>query len=179
MKTKSPNTIKAQIIDWAKFVILLFFIYIAVNNTFEITRVLGHSMDPTLKDQSFIAVNKLSTHFREPKFGEVVIIQEVDIGYNIIKRVIGIPGDTVAIKDGTVYVNKVPVPEIYTLGKSYDMEEVKVTKGFIFILGDNRTPGESLDSRDPDIGLVAITSVKGYAMISLYPMYRIMKPLDI
>lgn len=175
----TPVTLKAQIIEWVKFGILLIIIFMVVTKSVGITRVYGHSMDPTLRDQSWVAVNKLSTYLRSPKYGEVVIAREPGKGYDIIKRVIGVPGDTVAIQDGTVYVNDMPLPEIYTLGEPWDMEEVEVTQGNIFIMGDNRTPGESLDSRDPDMGQIPIKSVKGYVMISLFPMYRIMKPLEI
>lgn len=175
----TPDTLKAQILDWLKFGILLIIIFTIVTNSFGITRVYGHSMDPTLKDHSLVAVNKLSTYYRSPKYGEVVIVRQPGKGYNIIKRVIGIPGDTVAIQNGTVYLNGVPLPEIYTLGEPWDMAELEVTQGHIFIMGDNRTPGESLDSRDPDVGLISIKSIKGYVMISIFPMYRIMKPLEI
>lgn len=179
MEAKKDISPKAYIIDWIRFGLMMAAIYFGVTHSFGLTRVFGHSMDPTLKDGSLIAVNKLTAHLGKPKFGDVVIIHEKDKGYDIIKRVIGQPGDTVTIKKGVVYVNGAPLPEIYTLGKSADMEEVTVSAGHIFIMGDNRTPGESLDSRDPSIGQVPASMVKGYALISLFPIYRIMMPLKL
>lgn len=76
-------------------------------------------MDASLKDGSILFINKLSSHIGKPDYGDVVVIK---IGnYKIIKRIIGLPGDTVSINSGTVYVNGSPLPEIYTLGKSNDI----------------------------------------------------------
>ena len=118
-------------------------------------------------------VNKLSTFISEPSHGDVVIIKEDD--FLIVKRVIGIPGDIIAISEGVLYVNNKPVSENYVLGTSNDMEPVTVEKDKIFIMGDNRTPGESLDSRDPNMGLISDERIKGYAIVSLYPFYTIKK----
>lgn len=177
MREKSKSKLKSEIIEWIRFIILLFIVYVIVTNTISITRVSGHSMDPTLQDGSWIAVNRLSTHFGKPKFGDVVIVSQEDKNYDIIKRIIGLPGDTVFIKGGTVFINDIPIPEVYTLGSSPDMEEITIEEDHIFILGDNRELGESLDSRDPSIGTIPINNIKGYAMISLFPTYTIMKPL--
>lgn len=133
-------------------------------------------MNPTIQDNSLLLMNKFSTKFGKPNHGDVIVVHE-EKGFDIIKRIIGLPGDTVCIKDGIVYVNEIPLPEIYTYGKSNDILPVKVEENKLFIMGDNRTPGESLDSRDPNIGTVPISSIKGYAVVSVSPFYKIMKPL--
>lgn len=168
---------KSSIKEWTKFILKLLIVYIIVNNSIGLTKVSGVSMSPTLRDGSLLIVNKLSTHISKPKHGDVIVINLQDKGYSIIKRVIGLPGDTVVIKDGVVYVNNSPLPEIYTDGKSDDMKEVKVEENKIFFLGDNRTPGESLDSRDEDMGTLPMSSIDGYAVVSILPAYKIMKPL--
>jgi signal peptidase I len=163
--------------EWIKFLAGLVVIYLLVTNTIGITRVSGHSMDPTLRDGSFLLVNKLSTFVSKPDFGDVVIVNEGD--YQIVKRVIGVPGDTVAIQGGVLYVNNVPIPEVYPLGKPNDMAPVTVEEGKMFIIGDNRTPGESLDSRDPSMGPISDELIEGYAVVSIFPFYKIMKPLEL
>ena len=178
-KKDEKLSLKAQILDWLKFGIKLILIYLVITNSVGFTKVYGDSMSPSLKDGSILMVNRLSSYFGSPKIGDVVIIREDGKEYDIVKRVIGLPGDTVAIKDGTVYVDDNPLPEIYALGEPNDMDKVLVPEGEIFVLGDNRTPGESLDSRDPSMGPVSIDDIKGYAVISLYPFYKIMKPLKI
>ncbi|MFD2442805.1 signal peptidase I [Bacillus sp. CGMCC 1.16607] len=177
-KNESVTSVKKNSVkEWIKFVITLVVIYLVVTNCIGITRVSGHSMDPTLKDGSFLFVNKLSTFISKPSYGDVVIVEEG--GYQIVKRVIGIPGDVVAIQKGVLYVNNMAIPEVYALGTPNDMEPVVVEKGYMFIMGDNRTPGESLDSRDPNIGPQPDSLVKGYAKFSIFPFYKIMKPLEL
>jgi signal peptidase I len=178
MENKVATKEKEGVLDWIKFIVKLVVICVLVNSSVGITRVIGHSMDPTLKNGSLLLVNKFSTYFGQPDHGDVVIIDD-GMGYDIIKRVIGLPGDKVSIKDGTVYVNESPLPEISVLGISDDMSEVVVEKDHLFIMGDNRAPGESLDSRSDDVGIVDISGIKEYALISLLPMYKIAKPLEI
>jgi signal peptidase I len=162
---------KNSILEWVKFLAGVLVVYLIVFYCIGITKVIGHSMDPTLKDGSFLFVNKLSTYISEPSYGDVVIVKEDD--RNIVKRVIGLAGDSVSIKEGVVHVNGKPIAEGYILGTSNDMEEITVAKGDIFILGDNRTPGESLDSRDPNMGPISDELIEGYAVVSLYPFYTI------
>ncbi|MFS0774570.1 signal peptidase I [Neobacillus sp. 3P2-tot-E-2] len=164
---------KNGIKEMIKFIAGLFVVYIIVSNTIGTTKVIGHSMDRTLKDGSFLFINKLSTFFSKPSHGDVVIIKEEDL--RIVKRVIGIPGDTVSIQGGVLYINNEPVPENYVLGTSNDMSPVTVEKGEVFIMGDNRAPGESLDSRDPKMGTISVEHIEGYAVVSLYPFYTIKK----
>lgn len=168
---------KSGMKEWLKFIISLVMVFLIVSNSVGLTKVMGNSMEPTLKDGSLLLINKLSTIFSKPSFGDVVIVDEG--GYQIVKRVIGVPGDTVAIQGGNLYINDILIPEVYELGTPNDMAPVTVGEGEIFIMGDNRTPGESLDSRDPNMGPISEGLVDGYAAVSLFPFYKIMKPLDL
>lgn len=176
---KEKVNMKTQVFDWIKFIAKLFIIYVLITNTIGLTKVSGLSMSPTLKDNSLILINKFSVHFGKPEYGDVAIINEQGKGYEIIKRVLALPGDKIFIKDGVVYVNNSPVPEVYSQGKSEDMKEQVVPEGSVFVIGDNREPGESLDSRDPNVGPQLISDIKGYAVVSLFPAYKISKPLKI
>src|SRR5689334_6715821 len=90
---------------------VLFFI---ARGTVQPFRVDGHSMDPTLHDTEFILVDKVSYHIGQPQRGDIVVFKfPGDTTRDFIKRVIGLPGDTVDIKNATVYVNGTPLPESY------------------------------------------------------------------
>lgn len=176
---QQETSLKSKGYEWTKFIVTLLIIYFFISNTIGFAKVSGFSMSPTLKDGSLLLVNRLSTHIGKPKQGDVAIINSKARGYEIIKRVMALPGDRISIKDGTVFVNGKSVPEVYTQGKSKDMKEVIVPNGCVFVIGDNRDPGESLDSRDSKIGPLPISDIKGYAMVSVFPMYRIAKPLKV
>ena len=117
-------------------------------------RVDGHSMDPTLHDQQLLIINSLPY---QPSHGDIVVIDAyTPHGQTLIKRVIGVAGDTIDIDftTGTVYRNAEPT---YT---RLDMTfPVTVPEGTIFVMGDNRN--NSLDSRRSDIGFVDIRDVMG------------------
>jgi signal peptidase I len=161
-----------------RYLIFLIGLYMLFTFGIGIIQVSGNSMSPSLKDGSFLLNNKFVATYKHASFGDVVVIKEEHQQFNIVKRVIGVPGDTVAIYQGKVYVNDVAIPEVYSLGIPTDMEPVIVPKDHIFVMGDNRTPGESLDSRDPIMGPVPNSSVKGYPIISIFPFYKIAGPLE-
>ncbi|QOS98801.1 signal peptidase I [Brevibacterium sp. JNUCC-42] len=179
----APNqpkkSFQAELFSWLRFFVILAVGYFLMINSIGLTKVIGHSMDPTMKDGSIVLLNKIPTHFSAPAFGDVVVIHEEAKGYEIIKRIIGLPGDTVKIEKGIVYVNDSPLPELYTQGISNDMDPLTVSNDHMFILGDNRTLGESMDSRDPSVGQLPIKDIKGYVSLSLFPFYRVAKPLEI
>lgn len=121
-------------------------------------RVDGHSMDPTLHDQQLLIINSLPY---QPSHGDIVVIDAyTPHGQTLIKRVIGVAGDTIDIDftTGTVYRNGEALDEPYTAEPTYtrlDMTfPVTVPEGTIFVMGDNRN--NSLDSRRSDIGFVDI-----------------------
>lgn len=183
MEAAAPATGQAkkknEVWGWIRFVILLGLAYVVIINLGGLTRVSGHSMEPTLGNGDILVLNKVSMFFRGPHYGDVVVLEEKELGYDIVKRVIGVPGDRVAIREGTIYVNGQPLPELYTAGKSDDMAEVTVDAGMVFVVGDNREPGASLDSRDPSVGPIPMSYIKAFALVSLFPMHGIAKPLDL
>ena len=116
-------------------------------------RVDGHSMDPTLHDQQLLIINSLPY---QPSHGDIVVIDAyTPHGQTLIKRVIGVAGDTIDIdfNTGTVYTAE---PTYTRLDMTFP---VTVPEGTIFVMGDNRN--NSLDSRRSDIGFVDIRDVMG------------------
>ena len=117
----------------------------------------GLSMTPTLCTGDTLQYSK----FHTPAYGDIIVF---DSAYGLlVKRVIGLPGDVISVKDdGSVTRNGIEIEEVYAekdaLGNS-GMPEVEVKEDALFVLGDNR--GASMDSRDPRIGQVCVTDVYG------------------
>ncbi|WP_346354501.1 signal peptidase I [Azotosporobacter soli] len=158
--------IKDWIVSILVAVVLAFFIrYFIV----ELYMVEGPSMRPTLLNAERLVVNKFIYRFKAPERGDVLVFQYPrDTSRDFIKRVIGVPGDTIEIKDGKVFLNGQLQNETYILEKtrgSYPL--VTVPEGTIFVMGDNRNNSE--DSRFRDVGFVSRDLIKGKAMLVFWP----------
>lgn len=178
-----------------EFVETLFFtllIYLLVRTfLFENYRVLGHSMDPTLEDDQFVMVNKLDYRLREPRRGDIIVFHDpraASMGLitrvtsqvrnfvefhrlqsdqpKLIKRVIGLPGELVEIRDGQVFVNEQPLSEPYIVDPGrYSQPPTPIPDGQFFVLGDNRN-----NSSDSHFwGTLPRENVLGKAWISYWP----------
>lgn len=152
-----PRTVKREWISWIRFVLIIVILYGAIHYTIGIKIVSGDSMNPTIQDRDLVVVSKL---FFTPERGDIIVVKDPE-GFDIVKRVIGLPNDHVRIKDGMVYINQQVLDEPYIIGQSMDIDEVVVGTDSYFIMGDNRTPGESLDSRDPSIGTISKEQIVG------------------
>lgn len=167
-----------SIMEWVRFSLFLGLILFVIPNSIGITKVSGLSMYPTFEDGNIILEEKISKFFSSPELGDVVIINKDVQGYKIVKRVIGVEGDTIEIKNGYVLVNGEGLLEIMTEGTSNDMPVTTVPKNHLFVMGDNRAPGESIDSRDPSVGPIAISNLDGRVLFSIKPFLSIPKPLN-
>lgn len=101
-------------------------------------KVQGSSMDPTLKDKDIVF--SISPRLKQYQRGDIVLINSVLIGKNIVKRIIAVGEDTVVIRGNKVYVNGNELNEDYLKTTQYSTPDisVKVPRGYIFVLGDNR-----------------------------------------
>ncbi|MDP4092881.1 MAG: signal peptidase I [Bacillota bacterium] len=150
----------------------------------QITVVNGSSMFPTLQNGNILLTEKISQRFGAIHRGDIVTLyvpEFLEEGKSvIIKRVIGVAGDTVEVKDGKVFVNGKQLTEKYINGNyteqykgdpSHDYNKVTVQKGYIYVLGDNRLPNASKDSRI--IGPVPLSKLRGKAFFRIYPFNKI------
>jgi signal peptidase I len=133
--------------------------------------VSGLSMYPTFHDHDYLIIDELSYYLREPKRGEVIVFHyPKDTTKYFIKRVIGLPGETVTVRNNEVHVTntagqQVKLDESHANGMSAGNVETKLGAGEYFVMGDNREV--SLDSRV--WGVLPRNLITGRAFLRLYP----------
>lgn len=131
----------------------------------QATRVEGQSMEPNLHNNQRLIIEKITYRFHSPSRGDIVVIRRPQ-PEPLIKRVIGLPGETVEIRDGKVFINGEPLDEPYldqpTLGT---MPPRLVPEEHVFVLGDNRNA--SNDSRA--FGMVSFDDIIGRAWLRYWP----------
>ena len=132
----------------------------------------SESMVPTFEVGDRVFVNKFIYRFREPKQGEIVVFKSIEGEQeDLIKRVVGVPGDTITLDNGMLLVNGVPKDEPYVNHQLPDPSSfgpITVPEGKVFVLGDNRA--NSRDSRF--FGPLPIQDVEGEAFVIFWPPGR-------
>lgn len=133
------------------------------------------SMEPTLQRDDRVLANKLADSISDLNRGDVIVFHRVDDGTesdvnDLIKRVIGLPGDVIEARDGVVYVNNQRLDEPYLEEgtRTERLERTEVPEGHVFVMGDNR--GNSQDSRV--FGPVPEDNIVGRAWIRIWPPGR-------
>jgi len=182
---------KQEIIEWLKAVIWAIVVVTVLQFFIQPTTVFNTSMYPTLVEKDVLILHvtknvkqgdiitfKSNETFRESDLELIPFYKRVfvntDTKKQLIKRVIGVPGDKVAIKDGLVYVNDELFEEAYYEGYTGpDREAVVVTEGKYYVMGDNRPV--SLDSRSDRVGLVDKESIAGKTLLRIWPLNKIGK----
>lgn len=142
-------------------------VVVVLIRTFIITpvRVDGDSMKNTLKNGDILLLYKLSNIDRL----DIIVLDEEKDNEKIIKRVIGLPGETVAIKKGKIYINDKVIDDEYAYGETSDYNKVTLRDDEYFILGDNRLI--SKDSRY--FGPIKDNEIKGKIVFRLFPFTKI------
>ena len=140
------------------------------------TRVSGQSMETTLQDGDNLIVDKISYRFHDPsRYYIIVFPYKYEENTFYIKRIIGLPGETVQVKDGYTYINgKKLTSDIYgreVMDEPGIAEEpIKLGSDEYFVLGDNRN--HSQDSRDPYVGVLKRSDLMGRAFVRIYPLNK-------
>lgn len=163
--------------DWTKSILMaLAIVFIIHQFVFNLSKVEGHSMEPTLVDKERLFVNKISLMLKEPTQGNIVILKHPRGGEQfLVKRIIGVPGDTIEIRNQQLFINGQLMEESYTASpiEGRDFGPLIVDQDHYFVMGDNRFFGESLDSRD--FGVVPSNLIKGRAEFILWPVMKFEK----
>ena len=142
-------------------------IFVGARQTIQTYEVYYTSMEPNFHEGQRVVVNKAVYFWGKPGRGDVIVFASpVSPGEDFIKRVIGLPGDEVEIKDGRVYVNGIALEEPYIASPpAYTMPKITVPEGKYFVLGDNRN-----SSNDSHYGwLVDEDAIIGKAWLSTWP----------
>lgn len=190
-KEKKPFSVFGEMFDWIESTLLgIIGVMLVFTFLVRVTTVDGQSMMPTLQNENRLLISDL---MYEPAYGDIVVLQanglvndRGEYGMPIVKRVIGLPGDTIDIdfEQGVVYRNGEPLAiryinagstiyeENYTINALTHLQqdfdgEVTVPEGHIFVLGDNRN--DSLDSRSSSVGMVNQNYIVGRAFLRVTP----------
>ncbi|NLC43795.1 MAG: signal peptidase I [Clostridiales bacterium] len=185
--------IRKTLSEWFQMIVLSVVVAILINLfVFQPVRIEGESMIPTLQNEDYVILSKLGRTFNmDLKYGDIVVIDrsgeksrsifdeiqktgifnnKVDEKKLIIKRIIGLEGDKVDIRDGRVYRNGILLDEPYLLDEIMlePNDSYLVPPGHVFVLGDNRN--NSLDSRL--IGYIPIESIQGTMVLDISELLR-------
>ena len=161
-----------ELIPYAVIVLVVVLI-----RTFIATPVIvsGSSMDPTLKNGQVLILNKLAKKYMRD---DIVVIDAKINGKKerIVKRIIGLPGETLEYKDGFLYINgKRTHDDFVDQTRDFTLESVtgkkKIPENYYFVMGDNRR--NSLDSRDTRVGFVKKSDIIGKPILRIWPLNKI------
>lgn len=174
----SNTTWLEELLDWTKTLVFAFAVVMLLHFfVFNLSKVEGHSMEPTLTAHEWLFVNKFVYLVGKPKIGDVVILKEPNTAAKeekyLVKRVVGLPGDRIEVQNQRLYRNGNLVDEPYTDTLIEDMSygpEV-IGEGLYFVMGDNRHARASLDSRT--FHAVPEELIKGRADYILWPYKEI------
>ena len=163
---KEKSGLMRFVVDVIETVLLSFILFLAVNAISARIRVDGYSMEPTLQTGEFVIVNKISYRLGLPNRADIVVFRfPPNPDQEYIKRVIGLPGEEIAIRDGQVFVNGTILDESYIKSPPAYIGKWTVPDNSIFVLGDNRN--NSSDSRN--WGAVGMEYVIGKAVFVYWP----------
>lgn len=161
--------------DSFKVILVLLILFLIIVYVFSITQVVGDSMYPNLKNKEILILNKMAYRLGDVEREDIVSLSYDNTKY-LIKRVIGMPGDTLEIKDSKLYINNKVYEEdyidetlVYEDFKLSDIGYDVIPEDMYFVLGDNRP--DSLDSRK--IGLVKKKDIDGEIVFRFWPFKRV------
>lgn len=172
--TKEQEAMVREIGIWAACILgAILLAFLVTRFGLEKMTLTDSSMDKTLLKNEKVIINKFVYTFTKPKRDDIIVFEQKGkehVFYNI-KRIVGLPGETVVIKDGAVYVNDKKRKEIsnvpQTINAGLADEEIKLDSDEYFVLGDNRNNSE--DSRYANVGNIKKGDIVGKAWIRLRP----------
>ena len=166
---------KKGLIEVLFYIVLVFGVsFLLTTYVGQRTRVNGESMYPTLHDDDNLIVDKVSYRFSDPRRYDIIVFPYRYKDMYFIKRIIGLPGETVQILDGYVYIDGKKLDEHFYDEKIQNAalasDPITLGDDEYFVLGDNRNASE--DSRFPDVGNVRRKEIIGRAWVRIWPFER-------
>ena len=168
--------IKEFIKDMLGYIILIAIILLVAIYVVGLQQIVGPSMSNTLENGDIIILDKITYNFIDVKRNDIISFYSEETKY-LIKRVIGLPGDYVEIKNNELYINNQKISENYlaenTITNDFSLSELgydTIPEDKYFVLGDNRS--NSKDSRNPEIGLVEKEDIIGKVRFIFWPINK-------
>lgn len=176
-KQEEKTSFLKELLGWVLYIaIIVGMTYLIVTYVGQRTKVSGDSMETALQDGDNLIVDKISYRFRDPERFEIIVFpyKYAENTY-YIKRIIGMPGEAIQIKDGYVFINGEQLDENYGLER---MDAAGIAEDIIllgedeyFVLGDNRN--NSSDSRSSSVGILTREDLIGRAWVRIWPLRKI------
>lgn len=168
-----------NVLSWIRDIAIAVIIAAIILAFFKPIIVQQESMHPNFYSGDYLITSRQSYRLLgEPQRGDVIVFRsslydENGKQKNLIKRIVGLPGETIEIKNGEVYINGELLQENYVAeqGLSGEMDAITVPEGRLFVMGDNRRVSQ--DSRSPAVGTISMDSIVGKVIIRLYPFSEI------
>lgn len=174
-KSRARSALR-EFVETVLFTLLIYFL--VRHFLFENYKVVGRSMDLTLHDNQYLVVNKLGFRLHEPQRGDIIVFRDPrNSERKLIKRVIGLPGETLEIQQGRVSINGEQLAEPYIEAPArYSMPSTLIPAGHYFVLGDNRN--NSSDSHN--WGVLPEDAIIGKAWLSYWPpeLWQVVPHID-
>jgi signal peptidase I len=172
-KQKKEKQLSKEIAEWIISIVIAVALALVVHNfVFQIVRVEGPSMEPTLYTDQRMFVTRFTYFFNEPQRGDIVVTHFPGDNLNYVKRVIATGGEKLKIEDGNVYIDGVLLEEPYIKEATFsDYPETLVPEGKYMVLGDNRN--NSRDSRVSIVGPITKDIVIGKVQYVIWPLNKI------
>lgn len=177
MGKEKSRGIAGEILSFLLYVVVVVGItFLIIHYVGQRTYVSGSSMENTLSDGDNLIVDKITYRFSDPKRYDIIVFPyQYEENTYFIKRIIGLPGETVQIVDGIIYIDGEALQESYgrEVMKNSGLAADPVTLGEdeYFVLGDNRN--DSTDSRDPSVGKISRDRIIGRAWVRIWPLSKI------
>lgn len=165
--------IKEFIKDAIKYVLFIIVVLVIAIYVIGLQQIVGDSMNPTLNNNDVIIVDKLTPTFLKLKRGDIISFYFEETKF-LIKRVIGLPGEVVEIKNNNIYIDGNVIDDYVSANTSdFSLSELgyeKIPEDMYFVLGDNRE--NSLDSRDYRVGLINKNKIVGRKILRIWPLIK-------
>lgn len=176
LQEKNKDNKKNSIKEWVILVVIFaFLVFIIPNYIMQRTYVDGQSMENTLHGGEYVIREKVTNYFSNPERFDIIVFYSDVLEKDCIKRVIGLPGETVQIIENDIYINDKKLDENYGKDPISDpgiaIDPITLGEDEYFVLGDNRE--ESLDSRAEGIGPVKKEDMDGRALLRIWPLSKL------
>ncbi len=164
-----PASLKILVQDLLETLLLAAIVFLLINTFTGRYQVLSVSMEPTLHEGQYLLISKASYWFHEPERGDIIVVRPLNGDKNsipLIKRLIGLPGDTIEARDGRIWVNSVAINETYVSGPLAYTNSWTLAPNEYFLLGDNRNNSSDSHAWGP----VPKENIIGKAVFRYWPL---------